>query len=597
MTFFPRPNENDFLLKQGNSRWLHFSKPIEIFTTDKVEEVISLLQAVQDKTALGFHAAGFLSYEAAPAFDPAFSSHSPDFPLLWFGIYERPEEVCIESPAGSSATVQAKWSNHSSYPEYAQHIQKIKEYIAAGNTYQVNHTIRLSKASQLDQSWSFFQEQILPQDALFSAYWCGSQHAIASGSPELFFEKTGTKITCRPMKGTRPRGKDRAQDRALQEELFHSPKDRAENVMILDMIRNDLGMIAESGTVKADNIFATEAYKTVWQMTSSVEARSSATIVEIFRALFPCSSITGAPKVETMRIINELEAEARGIYTGCIGHISPDHDARFNVAIRTASFCQKSQTARYGTGGGIVWDSSIEEEWQECLTKTAILKKNVPDFVLFETLLYTPTSGFTLVENHLQRLQKSAAHFHFSFCHQESLQRLNSFRASGFCRVRLELSYDGTLNMHVTELGDTMPHIEQPWQLALGDSPVSSHNPFLAHKTSKREEYSQRFVAGYNDTLLYNEYGEITESTIANIVILKGGKLYTPALAAGLLAGTFRRTLLEQGKITEKRLYLDDILSAEKLWLINSVREWIPVDGDRFTQEYSSHTIPQKERK
>lgn len=596
MTFF-RPNENDFLLKQENSHWLYFKNPVEIFTTNTLEDVLPLLDAIQDKITLGFYAAGFLSYEAAPAFDSAFSCHTPNFPLLWFGIYKTPQEMPTISSENSWTTNQSEWRNLCSYPDYIQQIHKIKEYIAAGNTYQVNHTIRFTRPSSLDDSWSFFQHQILPQDALFSAYWRGINHAIASASPELFFQKEGHKITCRPMKGTRPRGETPIKDNILYKELLDSNKDRAENVMILDMIRNDLGQISQPGSVRAQNIFHIESYKTVWQMTSTVESKSHASIVDIFKALFPCSSITGAPKVETMRIIKELENEPRGIYTGCIGYITPEHNARFNVAIRTAAFTKENQQSYYGSGGGIVWDSSAREEWQECITKTAILKEKTPDFILFETLLYTPQNGFTLMEDHLERLQKSALYFNFYFSYQDCVNKLQTFTAKNFHRVRLELTYNGTLTFHATDLGIVLPQIEKPWRIALSTIPICSTDIFLAHKTNKREEYNKRFIVGYDDTIFFNEYGEITESSIANIVVKKDAILHTPALKAGLLPGTFRKNLLKQKIINEKQLYIKDILGAEKMWLINSVRTWIPVDLEQFTKEYSTYLIPQKERK
>lgn len=577
-----KPQTNEILLKTGATDWLHFQTPERIITAKSVDEVLPALQEIETATQSGKYAAGFLSYEAAAAFDPAFSSCAPgNLPLLWFGIYSDPKTLQEKEFPDTENVECGDWNFSVSRAEYREQIARIKAYIAAGDTYQVNHTVRLHNESfNPEESWPFFLNTFLPLDSEFSAYLETERFALASGSPELFFEQDGNQLTCRPMKGTIRRGPYREVDRRQRNTLGESEKDRAENVMIVDMIRNDLGRIADPGSVHTTRLFDLEKYATVWQMTSTVTAKTRASITDIFKALFPCASITGAPKVRTMEIIHELEQSPRGIYTGCIGYIAPGRQARFNVAIRTLAIDKANGSAEYGTGGGIVWDSEADAEFAECEAKALTLTAPRPRFQLLETLLFEPGKGLFLLDKHLERLTQAADHFNFKCALPAIRQALEAFQCDEFARLRLLVSRDGSFELQHVPLGKERPVIDQAWKLALAKTPVNSHDPFLYHKTTHRTVYEKAKAGceGADDVVLFNERGEITESTFANIVIEQNGRKFTPPIECGLLNGTFRQHLLESGELIEKIITLDELKSAEKIWLINSVRGWIPAE-------------------
>lgn len=578
-----QPPENAFLLKTDDSQWLLFENPVQIVKATTTDQILPALEEVLVKTYQGFHAAGFLSYECAPAFDNALACYPPQIdqlPLLWFGIYPTPTQrtnALTESPKGSRHK-RLQWLPSNTFEDYHKKISTIKDHIASGNTYQVNYTERLKSIGILPQdSWDFFINKVFPTNSLFSAYWCSGSFALASASPELFFQKTGQDLLCRPMKGTRPRGLYPQADERERQALSLSTKDKAENIMIVDMIRNDLGRIACNNSVITKALFDLEKYSTVWQMTSTVTSSTTANILEIFKALFPCSSITGAPKVQTMKIIKEIEDEPRGIYTGCIGYITPSHDARFSVAIRTATFNKDTQEATYGVGGGVVWDSTPEDEFEECKAKSKILTEYSPTFDLVETLLFEPETGIFLLNQHLKRLQNSANYFDRPCNLEKIAEKLQRFHRTTPQRLRIQLSVDGTFFLENFPLEKRSFPSTKPWTIQLGTTPIQSNNTFLYHKTTYREVYERAKKATSTDeVILFNERGEITEATIANIVIVTDSKYWTPPLSSGLLAGTYRQELLEKGIIQERVITIEEITTAEEIWLINSVRKWIP---------------------
>ena len=349
------PQKNEVFLKDGDD-WLHFTDPHSILVAEKLEDVAAALtQVEEDVQTGGWHAAGFLSYEAAPAFEPAVPSRTgTGFPYLWFGLYPEPKSVKI--PVSLSPLKRLDWTPTVDRDTYTSAVDKVRDYIANGRTYQVNYTMRLQSDYDAN-AWDLFLHLAQYQNR-YAAYVNTGRYIVCSASPELFFRLDGTAITCRPMKGTTRRGRTTGEDHLQSDWLRNSEKNRAENVMIVDMIRNDLGRIARIGTVHVPELFTIERYPTLWQMTSTVRAQTSASVPEIIRALFPCASITGAPKVSTMKIIHELETSPRNIYTGTIGHIAPGRKATFNVAIRTALIDCETKKAEYGIGGGIVWDST-----------------------------------------------------------------------------------------------------------------------------------------------------------------------------------------------------------------------------------------------
>lgn len=518
----------------------------------------------------GWHAAGFVSYEAAPAFDRAMQVRDAgNFPLLWFGLYDAPKQVQL--PIAKKDCTGLNWRPGVAQQTYNAGIQAIKNYIASGQTYQVNYTMRLQTEMPLE-AWDFFLFLAQSQNK-YAAYINTEWFAIASASPELFFKLNGDEIESHPMKGTVKRGRTTAEDKTQAEWLRSSVKNRAENVMIVDMIRNDLGRIAEVGSVSVPRLFQIEKYPTLLQMTSTVQAKTSASVTDIFSALFPCASITGAPKISTMRIIAELESTPRRIYTGSIGYIAPERKAQFNVAIRTAWMDKLHETAEYGVGGGIVWDSTSEDEYSEALLKARVLNEKPWEFSLLETLKWTKEEGYYLLEEHLERMRDSAEYFDFEFPSKKITAMLQTkavdFRSAQ--RIRLLLAKNGDIQV---EHSDLPPAKE--FKAIVAESPLNTNDPFLFHKTTQRGMYPNP-PAGFDDVLLYNEKGELTEFTIGNLVVEMNGKLYTPPVECGLLNGTFRQFLLQSGKISERVLLKNEIGGFAKIYLINSVRGWTPV--------------------
>jgi para-aminobenzoate synthetase/4-amino-4-deoxychorismate lyase len=573
-------------------QWLHFREPKRIISAHRIEEVIPALNAIETHIAKdGLYAAGFIAYEAAPAFDSALAVREGNaFPLVWFGLYGEPEEVRLP-PAQASPQDQALlWEPSVRRDAYENAIERIKHYIEAGDTYQVNFTLRLRSPFTGDP-WPFFVELAKAQDASYSAFVNTQEWIVCSASPELFFHVDGDELISRPMKGTAPRGLMLHDDLKQAEWLHHSEKDRAENIMIVDMVRNDMGRIADTGSVHWDSLYEVEKYPTVWQMTSTVRARTEAGLCEILKALFPPASITGAPKPRTMEIIAELEHTPRRIYTGTVGFWTPGGTAQFNVAIRTVLIDKAQGEAEYGVGGGIVWDSIDTMEFEECQTKARILTQRVPDFSLLESILWTPEEGYFLLPYHLARLQDSAGYFSFSADMDAIRNTLDSFAHTlpkTAHKVRLLVARDGGITVQSEILGNAAA---QPQRCCLAPEPVDSANPFLYHKTTNRQVYEQALGScpGYADVILWNEKGEVTESCIANIVVELEGALYTPPVQCGLLAGTYRAYLLEQGKVKKRVIRIDDLAQSPHIYLISSVRKEREVIVD--VEGIKEHTV------
>jgi para-aminobenzoate synthetase/4-amino-4-deoxychorismate lyase len=567
------------LFDNSQSAWLRFQHPLEVVATRDIADVQPILNQLE--TAVhrwGWYAAGFITYEAAPAFDPAYRVHpASTLPLLWFGLYRQPQPLELSYPETVSPYAIGTWTPNLTRSEYEQALDQIKAYIACGDTYQVNYTLRL-RADFSGDPWGFFLKLTSAQQGRYGAYVDTGRHVICSASPELFFQRSGLQLETRPMKGTAKRGLTLEADRQHMAWLHHSEKNRAENVMIVDMIRNDLSLIADLGTVKVPRLFQVERYPTVLQMTSTVTAQSEASTAQVMAALFPCASITGAPKVRTTEIIAELETEARGIYTGCIGFMAPGRQAQFNVAIRTVMIDRLTGQAEYGVGGGIVWDSSSADEYAECQLKAQVLMTEQPQFELLETILWEPLSGYFLRGEHLERLANSAEYFGFAADPSIIVAKLEAVAATfepAPQRVRLLVGQAGTITVQAVPLSQTP--LPQPYRVALAAEPVNSQDRFLYHKTTQRRVYEQARAArpGFDDVLLWNERGEVTETTITNVVAQFGDELVTPPLRCGLLAGVYRSELLAQSIIQERVIKVAELKQADKIYLINSVRKWI----------------------
>ncbi len=557
-------------------KWLSFSDPVDCIEAGTVESVEDALSRVEASvTERNLWAVGWVSYEASPAFDPSFKViPDPVFPKVWFGLFRSPT-LLSQLPAAEPHQ-PLSWSSTISQDEYLAAVRSIKERIARGDTYQVNYSFRLKAAAPSDPL-RLFQTMVAAQAGAYSCFIETERFVIASASPELFFVKRGSEIRSRPMKGTRPRGRTHQEDQALAESLRSAVKDRAENTMIVDMVRNDLSRIAERDSVRVSSLCEVEQYPNVFQMTSDVVAQSHATLPALFRALFPPASITGAPKSNTMGIIANIETTPRRIYTGSVGWMAPDSSMSFNVAIRTTLIDKESATAEYGIGSGVVWDSKGEDEYRECLDKASALTIPSTPRELFETILWEPNlpGGFLLLEEHVNRLKESA-HFHGVTFNpdlaREQLSKLHTSLETQHepVRVRLRLSSDGLLSL---EHGAFSPLLH-PYNVSLATEPVRSTDRRLFHKTSDRAPYDEAIPSHPEsvDVILWNERGEITESRIANIVVDIDGELVTPPLSCGLLAGCYRRHLLERGEIRERIILKADLPRATRIIFINSLR-------------------------
>lgn len=573
-------------LRPGRERSFRFEEPTAVLEARRLDEVIGTIAGAESAARRGLWAVGFVAYEAAPAFDPAFEVHPPhgDLPLAWFALFARRVEVDPppaaeddgERGAGGDAAA-SPWRPAVDAATYRERIAAIREAIAAGDTYQVNYTVRL-RARIAGDARGLYRDLALAQRGGHAMYLDTGRHRIASASPELFFTLDGARLTTRPMKGTAARGRFEEEDAGIADGLRASAKDRAENAMIVDLLRNDLGRIARPGTVEVPAMFELERYETVWQATSTVtgEVRPGTTLPEVFRALFPCGSVTGAPKVRTMRAIRDLEEAPRGVYCGAVGWVGPgpgaDIAASFNVAIRTVAVDAATGDAEYGVGGGITYASEADREYDEVLAKARVLTARRPAFELVETLRLEP-GAYADLEEHLARLASSARYFGFAFDEPAARADLEAERAVARTprRVRLTLARDGARTLSSSDLPADPAG---PVEVELDDDPVDPDDVWLFHKTTRRAVYDRRAARHGREAILVNDRGEITETPIANLAVRIDGAWWTPARGSGLLAGTARARLLREGTLRERALTVDDLARAEGIALVSSVRGW-----------------------
>jgi para-aminobenzoate synthetase / 4-amino-4-deoxychorismate lyase len=560
------------------ARSLRFSGLREVVRADRAEEVIGVLRAVEEAVAAGRHAAGFVAYEAAPAFDPALATRAPDprLPLAWFAIYEHREDADPQAEDDAPGEVAlGEWRMEVGEDEYRAKVERIRGLIAAGDSYQVNYTVRMRAPFAGDDA-ALYARLCRAQRSAFCAHLRIDGVSVVSASPELFFRWEGGELELRPMKGTRPRGRWTEEDDALAAELIASPKERAENLMIVDLLRNDAGRVSDFGSVRVEWLFEDERYETVHQLTSTIRSRTrpGTTLTDVFRALFPCGSVTGAPKVRTSEIIADLEDAPRGVYCGAVGFVSPG-EAVFSVAIRTLLIDRAAGEAELGVGSGITHDSDAGAEYRECLAKAAFTHRAPADFRLLETLLWEPEDGFFLLDGHLDRVSRSAAYFGFRFDAEDARRGLHDAASAAPPRphrVRLLLDRAGGIAVECAPHADSA----EPVRVAVAEEPVDSRDPLLFHKTTHRAVYERAAASrpDCDDVLLVNERGELTESTIANLVVEMDGARWTPPLECGLLPGVLRADLLARGEIRERILRPEDLSRADAIWLINSVRKW-----------------------
>ena len=539
--------------------FLRFARPRKILTARRADEVADVIAEAQNA---GAYVAGFVSYEAAPVFDSAYQTHSPAAPLAWFAAADSPPEAATLPPP--TAHFCGRWRGAIGKTEYCGAVREIQKQITEGEVYQVNFTYPL-RARFAGCPLSFFSALCARQPSPWRFFAETEEWAVCSASPECFFGRRGGVLESRPMKGTR-----RASPRAAAN-LAASEKDRAENLMIVDMLRNDMSKISGVREVRAGPLLEIEEYPTVAQMTSTVSCKTSARLDEIFTALFPCASVTGAPKIAAMQIIRALEKTPRGVYCGACGWADGE-TARFNVAIRTAFLDKKTGAAEYGIGSGIVADSSAAAEWRECRSKAAILIPPEPPY-LMETMR-AEGGEIALLPRHLARMSKSARYFGIRFDKKAAtvLVRKTCAALSEPAVLRLHLFADGKLRAALREL----PPAQTPVRAVLCDEPVAADNILLRHKTSRRAVYEEAMRAararGFDDAVLQNERGEITETCIANIAAKINGEWLTPPESSGLLPGVRRAEMLAEKKLTEKILTAADLRRAEKIRRLNAVR-------------------------
>ena len=573
---------------ERNSRSYLFLEPMEIITAQTLEDLPALFERIEDARIRGLHLAGYLHYECGYFFEcshfrpPAFA-HGP---IAWFGAYTDPfvfdhaagAFLGPECPSVGVEPIPASFANEAALripqAEYEEKIHRIQSYIASGDTYQVNLTDHVAVDSQYSAAASF-GALTAAQPVAYSALIHHDNHHILSLSPELFFRLEGNRITTRPMKGTMPRGLDLTEDEQQIARLQADEKNRSEHVMIVDLLRNDLGRIGRSGSVQVEDLFSVERYRTLLQMTSTIsgELYSGLSFYDLLRALFPSGSITGAPKLRTMQIIQELEGGPRGIYTGSIGHIAPSGDATFNVAIRTVVL--RDGIARMGVGGGIVADSDPTGEYRECQLKASFLTRKHQQFQLIETML-VEGGAVPYLRLHLDRLSASAQYFDYRCDRNEIASRILSFVSTlplARHSIRLLLSADGELTLTPTALSPDAPVVTAQ----MSPQRTSSRNVFLRHKTTHRDFYNSELsrarAEGFDEILFLNEQGELTEGAISNLFIRRDGSLLTPPLISGVLPGILRRHILATDPTAREQILTpEDLARAETIYLGNSIR-------------------------
>jgi para-aminobenzoate synthetase / 4-amino-4-deoxychorismate lyase len=552
-----------------------FLAPETIIAAYEPGEVAGCLAALEAARRAGKYAAGYFSYELGYLLEPRLSPLLPPdraVPLLWFGIFDRPAAPPPEPRRRAYAGPLAhEWNE----PAYAACFGRVHDWIGAGDIYQANLSFR-SRFAFVGDALALYENLRAQSAAPHCAYIDDGERQILSLSPELFFDLTADgKLTARPMKGTAERGTDPASDEAAKEGLRLSAKNRAENLMIVDLLRNDLGRIAEIGSVRAKKLYEIETYPTVHQMVSTIGAqlKPAMRVEDILRALFPCGSVTGAPKIRAMEIIREMESSPRGVYCSAIGYFAPDGSARFNVAIRTLAIADGR--GELGIGGAIVHDSHASDEYAECLLKARYYEAARKPLELIETLRHAAGEGFTRLDLHLARMKNAAEVFGLKFDRNAGMRALESAILGPPARIRLTLNEGGKFNATSAPLSAEKPS----WTFAISPIRIASTDALNRHKTNWREIYDNEFKrlsAAYDEVLFLNERDEAVEGSRTNIFARIGGKLVTPPLSSGALDGCLRRELIDKRECAERALTLADLANAEEIYLGNSLRGLIP---------------------
>lgn len=568
-----------------------FAAPNRVLSADTPDEVPALVEAIEGATRKGAYIAGYLSYEAGYPFVGLNAPSTNGAPVAWFGVYDRPD---ILAPADVEAgltmldggplveNVQLGVSRD----VYTQAIERIRRHIREGDVYQINYTTPVHFQVPGDPR-ALYRRLRRQQRVPYGAYLNLGDRQILSCSPELFFRRDGAQVVTRPMKGTIRRGRTLDEDRALQKTLAADPKNRAENLMIVDLLRNDLSVCCEPGSVKVPELYTTEPYDTVTQMTSTVEGqlREGQGLADVIQALFPCGSVTGAPKRRAMRLIRNLERDPRGVYCGAIGMAGPD-TAIFNVAIRTAVI--EGGRGTMGVGSGIVWDSDPHSEYEECNLKTHFLTPSATSRqteqddgppLLIESMRFDGVR-LPLLDRHLDRLARSAAYFDYPFEERHLRRHVDAavadYDMETVLKVRATLDQWGRVEVEATPIEERQ---EDPWRLIVADQRIDTDDPFFYHKTTHRGVYDRALATarkkGADEAILLNQDENVTEGTYSNVFVREGDKLWTPPVDCGLLPGVYREHVIDtQDHVEERVLGLDDLQKADAIYCCNAVRGW-----------------------
>ena len=573
-----------------NYRSYLFIDPVKTLSIYKIEEVMNLLDSIEQYLKEGYYISGYFGYECGFAFEKIADIPPSQQPIAFFGVYKQPlifnhrngefvnnRSEYSQKPFTSSPLRLASPSLEITKEYYIKNLEMIRTQIKTGNTYQINFTSRY--LFDVNRSpFSFYQHLKKKQRISYGAFIKSGGINILSLSPELFFRLHDNKITAKPMKGTTRRGKTNEEDAELAHKLQNDNKNRSENIMIVDLLRNDLGRICETGSVITEKLCSIEKYETLFQMTSTVsgQVKPNTSSSDIIKNIFPSGSVTGAPKIRSMQIIHELEQRQRGVYTGAIGFFSPDHEAVFNVAIRTIVI--NGTEAEMGVGSGIVYDSIPEEEYAECKLKADFLTSDTPEeFHLIETMLWD--NGYPFLDRHLKRLTDSARYFDFFFdskkCRDKLEQTGRSLSKGKRYKIRLLLERNGTITTEYSEISGT--ELQSPERIMISTIKMNSEASFLYHKTSNRKIYNDEYervrIKECSDILFVNQKNEITECSRNNILIKKRDAFFTPPVSCGLLNGIYRQHLLQtRTDIMERILTLDELRTADAIYICNAVR-------------------------
>ena len=546
-----------------------FTQPIKELKTRNLAEVVDLLAQVESYQEQGYYVVGYVSYEAAPAFEEKLAVHKAPLLaeyLLYFTVHDGVETSPIPLTY-EEVDLPSNWQEVTSAEDYEKAIAQIHHHLRQGDTYQVNYTVQL-KQDLSANPFAIYNRMVVEQEAGYNAYVEHDEMAVISMSPELFFEQNDRELTTRPMKGTTKRGLTDDEDLKEAAWLEQDPKNRSENMMIVDLLRNDMNRISEVGSEHVERLCQVEQYSTVWQMTSTIKSqlRPDVDLVTIFRSLFPCGSITGTPKIATMEIIKNLEPQPRGVYCGTIGLLLPNGRRIFNVAIRTIQL-YKGQ-AIYGVGGGITWDSTWESEYREVHQKAAVLYRKQARFKLITTGKISQKS-LLFEDQHLERLTKASRYFAYPFDPEELRQKIEeecqACDSHQDYRLRITLNKSGELELSRQVLTSLSPSFCQA-QLCLQEADLQQ--AFTYFKTTHRPHLN----LDKQEIIYHNAAGELLETSIGNLVLKIAGKLYTPPTNLGILPGIYRQHLLEGGQVEEKVLTLKDLAQAEAIYGCNAVR-------------------------